>query len=259
MTCAKLSTCNCVCTAVQIAGLTYNSINYDTTTGFLEPETYPTLGCSCVLSAVVPMKRTGSGSPGIFDNLTIRVELHDNCIMYAEASLAVSGTPKWSGRCGSTLDCTSGRFSCGTPGLGGMINLQSWVEFGNSFNLVIDGDPCVLPCPEGECTECGYYTLVISGLTGDCACWNGTWALQGEKCIWSDEKYDCAGQDWWWYLTCEDGQWILWSESTSCGYTGPYFVVGDNTTGCPPDSASGTASGGDCCPGQTLNWTLTRD
>ena len=208
------------------------------------------------------MPRAGGGGS---DNLDIWVELHDNCIMYAEATLNVSGSPKWSGRCGSTLNCTDGLLSCGTPGLGGMINLQSWVEYGNSFTLVIDGDSCVLPCPETSCGECGDgdyaddWTLVISGLTGDCACWNGTWTLNGEECIWTDEKYECAGQDWYWYLTCVDGQWILWSESTDCGYTGPYFVAGDNTTGCPPDSASGIASGGDCCSGQTLNWTLTRN
>jgi hypothetical protein len=191
MACTKLSTCNCVCTAVQIAGLTYNSVNYDTTTGFLEPETYPELGCSCVLSAVVPMKRTGSGSPGIFDDLTIRVELHDNCIMYAEASLAVSGTPKWSGRCGSTLDCTSGRFSCGIPGLGGMINLQSWVEFGNSFNLVIDGDPCESPSCVGcaaNCDGAASMSGVVSG-TGD-ATLDGIYATMTRiaACYWSGPR-----------------------------------------------------------------------
>jgi hypothetical protein len=120
-------------------------------------------------------------------------------------------------------------------------------------------------CPTGCADNCGSggiaddWTLVISGLTGDCACWNGTWTLEEAECIWGDNKFDCDGQDWEWVLKCVNQQWVLESWSTDCEDTGPYFVVGNNITGCPPDSASGTASGGTCCSGQTLSWTLTRD
>jgi hypothetical protein len=143
MACAKPSTCDCLCTKVDIVGLAYNGISYDATTAHLPPTDFP--GCSCVISAVVPMKRTGSGTPGIFDNLTIRVELHDNCILYAEAALAVSGSPVWSGRCASVngFNCDNRRFSCGITGAGGGIVMESLTVFGNNVTLTIDGDDCV--------------------------------------------------------------------------------------------------------------------
>jgi len=143
MPCGNSATCDCLCTKVDISGLSYNSISYDTTAAHLPPGTSPDPFCSCTISAVVPMKRTGSGDPGTFDNLTIRVEMHDGCIMYSEATLAVSGNPVWSGRCESTTYCTSSRFSCGTVGASGGITLTSWSVYGNSFTLTIDGDDCV--------------------------------------------------------------------------------------------------------------------
>jgi hypothetical protein len=141
--CAKPSTCDCLCTKVDIGGLAYNGISYDATTAHLPPTAFT--GCSCVISAVVPMKRTGSGTPGTFDNLTIRVELHDNCIMYAEATLAVTDNPVWSGRCTSIngFNCDNRRFSCGWTGWGGGIVLASRTVFGNNVTLTIDGDDCI--------------------------------------------------------------------------------------------------------------------
>jgi hypothetical protein len=143
MACAKPSTCDCLCTKVDIVGLAYNGISYDATMAHLPPTDFP--GCSCVISAVVPMKRTGSGDPGTFDNLTVRVEMHDNCIMYAEATLAVSGSPVWSGRCTSVngFNCDNRRFSCGITGAGGGIVMTSRSVFGNNVTLTIDGDDCV--------------------------------------------------------------------------------------------------------------------
>jgi hypothetical protein len=123
-----------------------------------------------------------------------------------------------------------------------------------------------LTCPTDCYEECssGLYldtwTLVISGLTGDCACFNGTYTLEGEECIWSDTKVDCDGENWFFTLDCKDKQWVLLLENESCSSSStPSFVVGNNITGCPPASASGTAGGGTCCSGQTLSWTLTRD
>jgi hypothetical protein len=91
------------------------------------------------------MKRTGSGTPGIFDNLTIRAEMHDNCILYAEATLAVVDTPVWSGRCTNVngFNCDNRRFSCGWTGFGGGIVMDSRTVFGNKVTLTIDGDECV--------------------------------------------------------------------------------------------------------------------
>ena len=143
MACAKPSTCDCLCTKVDIGGLAYNGISYDATTAHLPPTAFT--GCSCVISAVVPMKRTGSGTPGTFDNLTIRVELHDNCILYAKATLAVAGNPVWSGRCVNIngFNCDNRRFSCGWTGWGGGIVLASRTVFGNNVTLTIDGDDCI--------------------------------------------------------------------------------------------------------------------
>lgn len=143
MACAKPSTCDCICTKVDIVGLAYNGISYDATMAHLPPTAFT--GCSCVISAVVPMKRTGSGTPGVFDNLTVRVELHDNCILYAKATLAVTDTPVWSGRCTSVngFNCDNRRFSCGITGAGGGIVMTSRSVFGNNVTLTIDGDDCV--------------------------------------------------------------------------------------------------------------------
>jgi hypothetical protein len=143
MPCGTSATCDCLCTKVDISGLSYNSISYDTTMAHLPPGTSPDPFCSCTILAVVPMKQTGSGTPGTFDDLTIRVELHDGCILYSEATLAVSGSPVWSGKCTSTVYCTSSRFSCGTVGASGGITLASWSVYGNSFTLTIDGDDCI--------------------------------------------------------------------------------------------------------------------
>ena len=145
MPCGTSATCDCLCTKVDISSLTYNSISYDTTTAHLPPGTSSDPFCSCTILAVVPMHRTGSGTPGTFDDLTIRVELHDGCILYSEATLAVSGNPVWSGKCTSAqgFNCTSSRFSCGNVGAGGGISLASWTVYGNSFTLTIDGDDCI--------------------------------------------------------------------------------------------------------------------
>jgi hypothetical protein len=175
---------------VTVAGLTYDGNSYDSQEVDLDTVEYSENGCSCVLSGTASMHVTGSGDPGTNHDLAIRVELHDNCIMYAEATLAVSGSPIWSGRCGDTLNCTDGLFFCGIPGLGGMISLQSWTVFGNSFNLVIDGDCCPVDCL--DCWGAPSITLTISGVAsapcdlrhppmedfcGDPAQINGVWVL----------------------------------------------------------------------------------
>lgn len=163
-------TCVCVCTKAQVQGLSYNGIAYDDADILLSVVESPASRCYCVLTGTVAMLRTGGG--GITDNLTIRVELHaspsgspTSSIMYAEASLAVSGTPQWSGECfdgtSSLGSCTGdNRFSCGLPG--NALNLVSWVEFGNSFNLVIDGDCCPVDCI--DCYGASSITITISGV-----------------------------------------------------------------------------------------------
>jgi hypothetical protein len=56
MPCGTSATCDCLCTKVDISGLSYNSISYDTTQAHLPPGTSPDPFCFCTISAVVPNK-----------------------------------------------------------------------------------------------------------------------------------------------------------------------------------------------------------
>lgn len=108
-------------------------------------------------------------------------------------------------------------------------------------------------CP-ADCTACGNRTAVISGLTGDCSCGNGTYTLTKSGCVWQysgDTSTDGPFSPIVITLECVAGNWTVTVVALSiCASTSP--VYNGNFQG--QDSKPHRSGTDDC--GRTGTYTL---
>lgn len=126
--------------------------------------------------------------------------------------------------------------------------------------------PCVTASCPTDCILCTHtYTLTISGLTGGCTFFNGTYPLyhvltaSPGGCLWGSGNMGIG----FWAISCfsspmtpPDNNWHL--KAVPCGVTVSVATIGAGP--CPPYPTSGTGtmcSGFGNCPGQSFSWSLT--
>ncbi len=183
----------------------------------------------------------------------------DNQIVFGKTGGSCPPTSGWTG---GLLQSDSELYVCYRDGY--VISANMPIQKNNGSILKTTGgiaNECCcgetpVDCPT-NCDDCPNQTLqlVISGFTGDCTYYNGTFdlvhAALGDQCIWGPYNG--------WYIGCSNSGKQWWIDNFELEVVTNHSL-GPNTDGCPPSSGSGTGSindPGGPCDGQTFTWSVS--